>query len=366
MIKKVTVQLKIMNKVDLVILAGGKGTRIKRLLANKPKPMAKFNKKFFIEYIIQNFSKYDFENIYILTGYKSKIIFKKFHNKKYNFTNITCIKEKKPMGTGGALYKLKHRKKNDFVLHFAAAVGVSYIIDNPLKSILINIKGTEIILDACSKYNKKILIASTSEVYGKQNKNITFNEKSNVIYGPPTIGRWSYAAGKLIDEFLSLAYFKEKNLKVVIVRFFNVVGPEQLSNYGMVVPRLIEQAIKNKPLTVFGSGKQTRTFSYIDDINQYLYKLIFSKKNAFGQIFNLGGKENISINNLAKKIIKISKSKSTIKRINYQKAFKNNYEDMLARKPDLEKIYNFTKYKPIYNLDDMLKKIIKVKKLQNK
>lgn len=257
-------------------------------------------------------------------------------------------------------------KKNDFVLHFAAAVGVSYIIDNPLKSILINIKGTEIILDSCSKYNKKILIASTSEVYGKQNKNITFNEKSNVIYGPPTIGRWSYAAGKLIDEFLSLAYFKEKNLKVIIVRFFNVIGPEQVSNYGMVVPRLIEQAIRNKPLTVFGSGNQTRTFSYIDDINQYLYKLIFSKKNAFGQIFNLGGKENISINNLAKKIIKISKSKSKIKKINYKKAFKNNYEDMLARKPDLEKIYNFTKFKPIYNLDNMLKKIIEIKKLQKK
>ena len=257
-------------------------------------------------------------------------------------------------------------KKNDFVLHFAAAVGVSYIIDNPLKSILINIKGTEIILDACSKYNKKILIASTSEVYGKQNKNITFNEKSNVIYGPPTIGRWSYAAGKLIDEFLSLAYFKEKNLKVIIVRFFNVIGPEQVSNYGMVVPRLIEQAIRNKPLTVFGSGNQTRTFSYIDDINQYLYKLIFSKKNAFGQIFNLGGKENISINNLAKKIIKISKSKSKIKKINYKKAFKNNYEDMLARKPDLKKIYNFTKFKPIYNLDNMLKKIIEIKKLQKK
>lgn len=257
-------------------------------------------------------------------------------------------------------------KKNDFVLHFAAAVGVSYIIDNPLKSILINIKGTEIILDACSKYNKKILIASTSEVYGKQNKNITFNEKSNVIYGPPTIGRWSYAAGKLIDEFLSLAYFREKNLKVIIVRFFNVIGPEQVSNYGMVVPRLIEQAIRNKPLTVFGSGNQTRTFSYIDDINQYLYKLIFSKKNAFGQIFNLGGKENISINNLAKKIIKISKSKSKIKKINYKKAFKNNYEDMLARKPDLKKIYNFTKFKPIYNLDNMLKKIIEIKKLQKK
>lgn len=257
-------------------------------------------------------------------------------------------------------------KKNDFVLHLAAAVGVSYIIDNPLKSILINIKGTEIILEACSKYNKKVLIASTSEVYGKQNKNINFNEKSNVIYGPPTIGRWSYAAGKLIDEFLSLAYFKEKNLKVIIVRFFNVIGPEQVSNYGMVVPRLIEQAIRNKPLTVFGSGKQTRTFSYIDDINQYLFKLIFSKKNVFGQIFNLGGDENISINDLAKKIIKISKSKSKIKKINYKKAFKNNYEDMLARKPDLEKIYNLTKYKPIYNLDDMLKKIIEVKKLQKK
>ncbi len=257
-------------------------------------------------------------------------------------------------------------KKNDFIIHLAAAVGVSYIIDNPLKSILINIKGTEIILDACSKHNKKILIASTSEVYGKQNKNKTFNEKSNVIYGPPTIGRWSYAAGKLIDEFLSLAYFKEKKLKVIIVRFFNVIGPQQLSNYGMVVPRLIEQAIRNKPLTVFGSGKQTRTFSYIDDINQYLFKLIFSKKNVFGQIFNLGGKENISINDLAKKIIKISKSKSKIKKINYKKAFKNNYEDMMARKPDLEKIYNLTKYRPIYNLDDMLKKIIEVKKLQKK
>ena len=156
MIKKVTVQLKIMNKTDLVILAGGKGSRIKHLLANKPKPMAKFNKKFFIEYIIQNFSRYDFENIYILTGYKSKIIFKKFHNKKYNFTNITCIDEKKPMGTGGALYELKKRKKNDFIL-----INGDTIFDINLKSLINSAKKNSIasvalVKNTINKKNRKL------------------------------------------------------------------------------------------------------------------------------------------------------------------------------------------------------------------
>ena len=156
MIKKVTVQLKIMNKTDLVILAGGKGSRIKHLLANKPKPMAKFNKKFFIEYIIQNFSRYDFENIYILTGYKSKIIFKKFHNKKYNFTNITCINEKKPMGTGGALYELKKRKKNDFIL-----INGDTIFDINLKSLINSAKKNSIasvalVKNTINKKNRKL------------------------------------------------------------------------------------------------------------------------------------------------------------------------------------------------------------------
>jgi UDP-glucose 4-epimerase len=254
-------------------------------------------------------------------------------------------------------------KKVDYVFHFAAAVGVNYILENPLKSLITNLRGTEIVLEAVHKYSKKIIIASTSEVYGKQIGKKLFSEDSDIIFGPPSIGRWSYAAGKLIDEFLALSYFKTFKTKVIIVRFFNVIGPKQLPDYGMVVPRFIEQALENKDITIYGSGKQTRTFSYVEDINDSLLKLIQCKrKNIFGQIFNLGGTQEITITNLAKKIIKISGSKSKLLMIPYKKAFKNNYEDMLNRKPSLEKIKTFIKYKSKFDINLMIKEIVKFKK----
>ena len=277
-----------------------------------------------------------------------------FINKKFTFINGNVLNS-----------KLVHDivKKVDYVFHFAAAVGVNYILENPLKSLLTNLKGTEIVLEAVHKYNKKSIIASTSEVYGKQLNKKVFSEDSDIIFGPPSIGRWSYAAGKLIDEFLALSYFKTYKTKVLIVRFFNVIGPEQLPDYGMVVPRFVKQALENKDITIYGSGEQTRTFSYVDDINNSLLKLIQDKKkkNIFGQIFNLGGTEEISIIKLAKKIIKISGSKSKILMIPYDKAFKKDYEDMLNRKPSLKKINSFIKYKPRYSLDLMIKEIIKSK-----
>ncbi len=244
----------------------------------------------------------------------------------------------------------------DVVMHLAAAVGVQYILDYPLKSIRTNIQGTEKVLELCDKFKKKVIIASTSEVYGKH-LHAPLVESDNVIYGPSSKFRWSYAASKLMDEFTALAYHRTHGLKVVIVRLFNTVGPRQTGAYGMVIPRFVSQALHNKPLTVYGDGKQTRTFTYVKDVVHALIGLT-EADNAVGEVFNIGGTEEVSILDLANKIIKATNSTSKVEIIPYEKAFGKDFEDMLRRVPGIDKINRCIGFDPKTNLDEILKQVI--------
>ena len=244
----------------------------------------------------------------------------------------------------------------DVVFHMAAAVGVLYILENPLKSIKINIQGTEKVLELCNKFRKKVLIASTSEVYGKH-MHAPLVETDNIIYGPSSKFRWSYAASKLMDEFTALAYYRTNGLEVVITRLFNTVGPRQTGTYGMVIPRFVAQALNNQPLTVYGDGSQTRTFTYVKDVVQALMDLV-KVEDAVGEVLNVGGTEEISILDLAKKIITATRSKSEIEFIPYDKAFGKDFEDMQRRVPGIEKIKKIIGFNPKTNLDEILEQVI--------
>ncbi|MEW5691689.1 MAG: GDP-mannose 4,6-dehydratase [Candidatus Hydrogenedentota bacterium] len=247
-------------------------------------------------------------------------------------------------------------KKVDIVVHLAAAVGVNYIIDNPLKSLEINIEGTDNILKSCNKYKKKVMIASSSEVYGK-NEKVPFSEKDSSVIGPITISRWSYACSKAIDEFFALAYYREKNLPVVIMRFFNTCGPRQTGRYGMVIPRFVKQALTNKPITIYGDGKQTRCFSHIYDVVKYVYSLSIDDR-ANGEIFNIGSTERIKIVDLAKLVVKRANSKSRITFVPYEDAFEKGFEDMRHRVPDISKIVKLTGFKHEKRLTDIIDDVI--------
>lgn len=244
----------------------------------------------------------------------------------------------------------------DVVVHLAAAVGVQYILDNPLSSIVTNIQGTEAVLSLCAKFKKKVLIASTSEVYGKHD-HAPLVETDDCVYGPSVKSRWSYAAAKLMDEFTALAYHRMKHLPVLIVRFFNTVGPRQTGRYGMVIPRFIAQAIKNEPLTVYGSGEQTRTFTHVHEAVECLIRLIDEPK-AIGQVVNIGGIEEISIHELASRIIKMTQSKSSIKIIPYEKAYPKDFDDMQRRVPSTAKLQEIIHMAPKMTMNDILKDII--------
>jgi len=248
----------------------------------------------------------------------------------------------------------------DIVFHLAAAVGVQYILNNPLESIKTNIQGTEKVLELCDKFKKKVLIASTSEVYGKH-LHAPLVETDNIIYGPSSKFRWSYAATKLMDEFTALAYYRTTGLQVIITRLFNTVGPKQTGAYGMVIPRFVSQALKNKPLTVYGDGNQTRTFTYVKDVVEALMTLV-ENDGAVGEVFNVGGTEEISIIDLAKRIIKATGSKSSIKLIPYDEAFGKDFEDMQRRVPGTEKINKLIGFEPKTDFDTMLRKIIRYMK----
>ncbi|MCK4695424.1 MAG: GDP-mannose 4,6-dehydratase, partial [Candidatus Cloacimonetes bacterium] len=242
------------------------------------------------------------------------------------------------------------------IYHLAAAVGVKYIIDNPLLSLRTNIGGTENVLELANKYKKKVLLASTSEIYGKSN-NVPFKEEDDRLLGSTHITRWSYSSAKAIDEFLALAYYREKKLPVVIVRCFNTVGPRQTGQYGMVIPTFVKNALLDHPLTIYGDGKQTRCFADVDDVVDGMIKLMNIKK-AEGKIFNIGNDKDISIEELAKKIKKMTNSKSKIEYIKYEDAYEEGFEDMRQRKPDLSKIKKFLDFKPNYNLEKILERII--------
>jgi UDP-glucose 4-epimerase len=244
----------------------------------------------------------------------------------------------------------------DTVFHLAAAVGVQYILDNPLESIKTNIQGTEKVLELCDKFKKKVLLASTSEVYGKHT-HAPLVETDNIVYGPSSKFRWSYAASKLMDEFTALAYHRTNGLQVTIVRLFNTIGPRQTGTYGMVVPRFVEQALNDEPLTVYGDGTQTRTFTGVKDVVRMLLGMV-ENDQSFGEVFNIGGTEEISILDLAQRVIALSESKSEIVLIPYEEAYAADFEDMMRRVPSVKKIHQLLGYKPEDNLDSILNKII--------
>jgi len=248
----------------------------------------------------------------------------------------------------------------DIVVHLAAAVGVKLIIDEPLKSIHTNIAGTETVLELANKFRKIVFLASSSEVYGK-NSQVPLSESDLRMYGPTQILRWSYAATKAMDEFLALAYHRTQQLPVIIARFFNTVGPRQMGRYGMVIPRFIGQALKNEPITVFGDGTQTRSFTYVEDVVSGIMGLI-DEPQAIGEIFNIGGEEEISINNLAKRIISVTRSRSKIHHIPYASAYQEGFEDMERRVPDITKIKDLIGYKNSHSLEDILERVAEYEK----
>jgi UDP-glucose 4-epimerase len=244
----------------------------------------------------------------------------------------------------------------DVVAHLAAAVGVKLIIDEPLKSIHTNIVGTEIVLDLANKFRKKTFLASTSEVYGR-NSQVPLSEADIRIYGSTHLARWSYAATKAMDEFLGLAYYRTKQLPIIIARFFNTVGPRQTGRYGMVIPRFVGQALRNHPITVYGDGNQTRNFTYVEDVVRGIVGLI-DEPRAIGEIFNIGGDDEISMNDLAARIKAITGSASPIQHIPYDEAYQEGFEDMERRVPNIAKISALLGYKNTHTLDSILAKVV--------
>ena len=250
----------------------------------------------------------------------------------------------------------------EFCFHLAAGVGVQYIMENVSKALLTNIEATHIIIEACKVNNMPMLITSTSEVYGTSNEDV-WTEETKSLIGPPTKLRWSYAASKLIDEFLVLSEYNDNNLNPIVVRLFNIIGPNQVSDFGMVVPKFIEAALNNKDLIIHGEGKQTRSFTWVDDVIEYFYLL--SNKKLYGEIFNIGQTEEISIKELAELIIELSNSNSKIVYKTHEEIYGNKFEDPMRRTPSIDKIVEATGYKPSMVIQNMIKEIIEYKKINN-
>ena len=246
--------------------------------------------------------------------------------------------------------------RSDVVFHFAAAVGVKLIVEQPVYTIETNVHGTEVVLKHANKKKKLVVIASTSEVYGKS-VDVPFREDSDLVLGPTPKHRWAYACSKAIDEFLALAYWKERKLPVIIVRFFNTVGPRQTGQYGMVIPNFVRQALAGEPITVFGDGHQQRAFTHVADVVDALIKLIKEPK-AIGQVINIGTTEEITILELAERVRELSGSNSTIRMIPYDEAYESGFEDMPRRLPDLTKVTAMIGYQPKNDLNDILVQVI--------
>ena len=252
--------------------------------------------------------------------------------------------------------------KVDRIFHLAAAVGVKLIMERPVDTIETNVLGTENVLNIANKYHKKVLVASTSEVYGKH-KDHTLSEMNNMVLGPTKKRRWAYACTKALDEFLSFAYYEEKKLPVVVVRFFNTIGPRQTGQYGMVVPKFIKSALLNNPITVYGDGKQSRSFTYVKDAVRAVL-LLMEKPEAEGDVFNIGDGREITILELAKRVKKLTNSSSEIVFVPYEEAYGKGFEDMERRAPDISKIRKLIGYEPSVNLDEILKIIIQSIKIK--
>jgi len=244
----------------------------------------------------------------------------------------------------------------DVVFHLAAAVGVKLIVEAPVRTIETNVHGTEVVLRAAAKKNRLVIIASTSEVYGKS-VDVPFREDGDLALGPTSKHRWAYACSKAIDEFLALAYHNEKKLPVIVVRFFNTVGPRQTGRYGMVVPNFVRQALDGQPITVFGDGNQTRCFTYVGDVVNALVKLC-QEPRAIGEVYNLGNEEEVSIRELAERVKASTGSASPIVTIPYDQAYESGFEDMPRRVPDISKVRALIGFEPKVKLDETLRLVI--------
>lgn len=244
----------------------------------------------------------------------------------------------------------------DMMFHLAAAVGVRLIVESPVRTIETNIKGTEIVLELANKKKKKVIVASTSEVYGKASR-VPFREDDDLVLGPTVKGRWSYACSKAIDEFLALAYWKERSVPAVIARLFNTVGPRQTGRYGMVLPTFVNQALSGRPITVFGTGQQSRSFTYVSDVVWALIKLAECEE-AVGEVFNLGNGGEVTIEELARKVREMTGSSSEIVHIPYEQAYEEGFEDMPRRVPDISKVKRYIGYDPQVQLDEMIENVV--------
>ena len=272
--------------------------------------------------------------------------------------NLISISQKIKFEQGNILDKAVIDKlvaESDYIVHLAAALGVFNIVNKPLESLKTNLQGSEIVLEACDKYRKPVLIASTSEIYGKNDK-VPLNEEDDRVIGHPLKSRWSYSEAKAVDESLAYFYYLENKLPIRIVRFFNTVGPRQVGHYGMVVPRFVSAALKNEPLSVYGIGDQIRCFCHVDDAVRALLLVMDSEKSV-GQVFNIGNNQQITIAELAKKVIELTGSTSSIEKIAYEKAYPEGFEDMQRRVPDISKIKQVLGWTPEINLDQIIKDI---------
>ena len=247
-------------------------------------------------------------------------------------------------------------EKSDVVFHLAAAVGVNLIVGEPFKSLQTNITGSENVLKSCKENGKKVLVTSTSEIYGKNTSN-ELGEEDDRILGSPLKTRWSYSEAKAVEEILAHLYWKEFGLPTIIVRLFNTVGPRQVGDYGMVVPRFITKALSNQTIQVFGSGTQQRCFCHVSDVTNALFNLI-KTPNAVGQVFNIGSKSETTIMDLALRIIELTNSSSDIELVDYSEAYESGFEDMMRRRPNISKIKNYINWEPTFGLDEIILDIV--------
>jgi UDP-glucose 4-epimerase len=287
-------------------------------------------------FILDNLSTGSIENVVHLKG-----------NPRFHYTIDTVSNEP-------VLAELIDRC--DIVVHLAAAVGVKLIVEQPVHTIETNVHGTEVVLKHANKKKKLVLIASTSEVYGKSAE-VPFREDADLVLGPTAKHRWAYACSKMIDEFLALAYWKERKLPVIVVRLFNTVGPRQTGRYGMVIPNFVRQALAGQPITVFGDGTQSRSFTYVGDVVKAMVALI-DEPRAIGQVFNIGNGKEISIRQLAEKVKQLTGSQSEIVLVPYEKAYEAGFEDMPRRVPDIGRIQSLVGYAPTVELDETLTRVI--------
>lgn len=247
-------------------------------------------------------------------------------------------------------------RRADFIYHLAAAVGVELVVKSPVYTIEDNVRGTENVLAAASRRGVGVLLTSTSEVYGKSDRE-RFREDDDLLIGPPTFGRWSYACSKLLDEFLTMAYWREKKLPVFIARLFNTVGTRQTGRYGMVLPRFVEQALRDEPIAIHGDGKQTRCFCHVNDVVRALSALP-QQRRAVGEIYNVGSTEEVSILELARRVKLLTESRSELRLVPYEQAYAKGFEDMQRRVPSTEKIYQLMGWRPTMSLDEILRSMV--------